>query len=98
MWFLAPKVVLCDQQYNAIKKLIPAASITLLTGEQADSWKEEVWEAVLSTTRIVVSTPAILRNALCHAFISMNQLGLIVIDEGNVMPHRCLSVRLTDSL
>lgn len=85
MWFLAPKVALCAQQYDAIKKLIPAASMTMLTGNEAvDTWKAGIWRAVLGGTRIVVSTPAILRDVLAHAFVSMDRLALIVIDEGKI--------------
>lgn len=58
----------------------------LLTGnENVDSWSERTWETVLKDTRIVVSTPAVLHDALCHAYVGMDMLALLVFDEA----HNC---------
>ena len=46
-------------------------------------WTEKrIWDAVLTNVNIVVSTYAVLYEALCHASISMETLALIVFDEG----------------
>jgi hypothetical protein len=46
-------------------------------------WTEKpIWDAVLTNVNIVVSTYAVLYEALCHASINMEALALIVFDEG----------------
>lgn len=52
-----------------------------------DRWTEQhLWDAVLSNTKIVVSTYQILLDALTHAFIRMESLALIIFDEGAFPP------------
>ena len=59
----------------------------ILTGsDNVDSWSEPTWASILKDTRIVVSTPQILDDALRHAFISMKTLALLVFDEA----HHCV--------
>lgn len=51
-----------------------------------DSWSEQaVWDAILLNVRIVVSTYQILADANAHAFVPLDSLSLIVIDEA----HNC---------
>lgn len=56
----------------------------LLTGaDNVDRWSEQrIWDAVLEEVRIVVSTHAVLADALSHGFVKMSRLALIVFDEG----------------
>lgn len=55
----------------------------LLTGQlNIDAWSPGVWPQILEGTRIIVSTFSILRDALDHAFVTMDMLALIVVDEG----------------
>lgn len=84
VWFLAPTVALCFQQHEVITSQIPNVQIRLLTGlDNVDRWTEKsVWDKVLQDIRIVVSTHAVLFDALTHGFIRMSQLALIVFDEG----------------
>lgn len=84
VWFLAPTVALCFQQHEVIASQIPNVQIRLLTGlDNVDRWTEKsVWDKVLQDIRIVVSTHAVLFDALTHGFIRMSQLALIVFDEG----------------
>ncbi|KAK3613521.1 Dicer-like protein 2 [Elasticomyces elasticus] len=52
-----------------------------------DHWGEKkIWDAALHQVRIVVSTHAVLVQALEHAFVSLSQLALIVFDEA----HHCM--------
>jgi len=45
--------------------------------------KPGVWDAVLKNVRIVISTYQILFDAaVSHAFVKIESLGLVVIDEG----------------
>ncbi|KAL4914388.1 hypothetical protein BDW62DRAFT_204654 [Aspergillus aurantiobrunneus] len=87
IWFLAPTVALCLQQHKAISLHIPAAKSRTLTGaDGVDRWTEQsVWDAVLDGIQVVVSTPAVLLDAMTHGFIRISRLGLIIFDEA----HHC---------
>jgi ERCC4-related helicase len=46
-------------------------------------WSDEhIWNAVLGDKRIVVSTHAVLADALAHGFVHISRLALLVFDEG----------------
>lgn len=84
IWFLAPSVELCEQQHNDLQRAMPAYKMRLLTGQDnVDKWSQQsTWDAALDQVRVVVSTHAILSDALRHAFVSLNGLALLVFDEG----------------
>jgi ERCC4-related helicase len=66
---------------------MPSIPARLLTGaSNVDTWSESVWAPVLKGTRIVVSTPKVLDDALHHGFVRMNTLALLVFDEA----HNCV--------
>lgn len=77
-------MILACQQFDVIKSQISSVQIRCLTSsDNVDRWTEkEQWDIVLAGIRVVVSTHAVLHDALCHAFISMESLALIVFDEG----------------
>jgi hypothetical protein len=53
--------------------------------ENVDRWtKKADWDVVLTNVKIVVSTYAVLHEALFHAFIKIESLALIVFDEGQL--------------
>lgn len=81
---MAPTVSLCEQQFEYIKSQISSVQVKFLSGaDDVDRWTEQsLWDAVLHNVKIVVSTYQILLDALAHAFIGMDKLGLIVFDEG----------------
>lgn len=55
----------------------------LLTGqENVETWSANIWDIILRDVRIVVSTYQVLLDALCHSFVKMERLALIVFDEG----------------
>ncbi|KAF5630542.1 Dicer 2 [Fusarium sp. NRRL 52700] len=87
VWFLGNTLGLVDQQYNVIKGQMPSVRMRLLTGQlNIDTWNPEVWTRILEGTRIIVSTFSVLRDALDHAFVTMDMLALIVFDE----VHNCV--------
>ena len=48
-----------------------------------DRWSEQsIWDAALDKQRVVVSTHAVLCDALRHGFVQISELALIVFDEG----------------
>ena len=57
----------------------------VLTGNDGcDRWSEQsVWDAVLLNVRIVVSTHQVLYEALCHGFVQLGGLALLVFDEAH---------------
>ena len=87
IWFLAPSVALCEQQHRTIISQLPAVRTKLLLGsDNVDRWGEQsVWDAVLSGLHVVVSTHAILSDALGHGFVRMRDLALIIFDEGKMV-------------
>lgn len=84
VWFLAPTVSLCEQQYKVISSQIPAVRSRTITGlDKVDLWTDQnIWDAALHDVRIVISTHQVLADALGHGFVRMSRLALIVYDEG----------------
>jgi hypothetical protein len=62
----------------------PGGEYKLLIGDDGvDRWSEQwIWDDALRGVRIVVSTHAVLADALAHRFVAMAKLALIVFDEG----------------
>ena len=79
-------MALCFQQHGVINSQIPSAKTRVLTGlDNVDRWTEQaIWNTVLQNVRVVVSTHAVLADALTHGFVRMSRLALIVFDEGSV--------------
>lgn len=84
VWFLAPTVALCTQQQEVISLHMPAVRIRLLIGsDNVDRWSEQrIWDAALKDVQVVVSTHAVLADALSHGFVRMRKLALLIFDEG----------------
>jgi hypothetical protein len=72
------------QQLCVLQSQISSVQTKSLTSlDNVDRWTEKsAWDTVLFNVNIVVSTYAILYDALCHAFVNMESLSLIVFDEG----------------
>ncbi|KAL6710677.1 Dicer-like protein 2 [Coniothyrium glycines] len=89
VWFLAPTVTLCEQQYEAFNTNLPGYGIQSMSGKDGvEHWTEQkTWDAVLHNVRIVISTHQVLLDALSHAFVRMNKLALLIFDEA----HHCTS-------
>ncbi|KAK3985567.1 hypothetical protein QBC44DRAFT_312117 [Cladorrhinum sp. PSN332] len=87
VWFLAPMVELAAQQFEVITSQIPEVQSKFISGaSNVDAWKMKpgVWDLVLTNVRIVVSTYQILFDAaVSHAFVKIETLGLVVIDEAH---------------
>ena len=86
VWFLAPQVALCMQQFEVMKKHLPAVNVKILTGaDNVEHWSnQKVWNAFLDGVQVVVSTHAVLADALTHGFVTMAKLALLVFDEGTL--------------
>jgi ERCC4-related helicase len=84
IWFLAPTVALCEQQHKVLSLHLPAIRVRLLVGrDNVDRWSSQhIWDAALCDARVVVSTHAVLADALSHGFVVMTKLALLIFDEG----------------
>ncbi|KAF8809234.1 P-loop containing nucleoside triphosphate hydrolase protein [Phlegmacium glaucopus] len=84
-WFFAPTVALCEQQKHVIADHIPV-SVGIVSGSnEPDQWGDAaLWERVLRTHRIIVSTPQVFLDALRHGYISLGRdISLLVFDEAH---------------
>ncbi|RAQ53124.1 ATP-dependent helicase dcl2 [Aspergillus flavus] len=87
-WFLTPTVALCLQQYEVIRSHLPAVRACTITGlDKVERWKSQyIWDELLKDKQVVVSTHAVLFEALTHGFVRISQLGLLIFDEA----HHCM--------
>jgi ERCC4-related helicase len=76
--------MLCEQQAQVLQTQIAFAQVRVLSSnERVEAWSStKVWDAALLNVKIVVSTPQVLLDALSHAFVRIDGLSLLVIDEG----------------
>ncbi|KAJ7707656.1 hypothetical protein B0H17DRAFT_972362 [Mycena rosella] len=84
-WFVAPTVALCEQQRLVIETALPV-SVGLISGSVApEQWKDAaLWRSVLTTHRIMVTTPQVLLDALRHGYVNMGKdIGLLIFDEAH---------------
>ncbi|KAF2219956.1 hypothetical protein BDZ85DRAFT_267874 [Elsinoe ampelina] len=85
IWFLANSVELCLQHYEILQQQLPAYRIIPLLGsDNTDKWSEQrLWSATLKGVHIVVGTPDVLKDALTHGFVRINQIRLLIFDEAH---------------
>lgn len=84
-WFFAPTVALCQQQKSVIQSYLPV-SVGLVTGaNEPGQWKNPLlWKTVLTTHRVVISTPQILLDALSHGYVILGRdISLLIFDEAH---------------
>jgi ERCC4-related helicase len=88
IWFMSPSVALSNQQYKVLNEYLAAYQVITLTGEdKVEKWTDQrLWNSVLSGVRVVVGTPAALKDALTHGFVRMQRFALLIFDEA----HRCI--------
>ncbi|KAI0697912.1 P-loop containing nucleoside triphosphate hydrolase protein [Cytidiella melzeri] len=84
-WFLAPTVALIEQQRDVIAAAIPVPVGLISGASEPDQWKDaKLWERVLTSYRIVVSTPQIVLDALRHGYIDLGaHISLLIFDEAH---------------
>jgi endoribonuclease Dicer len=78
-------VSLCKQQRNVIDAALPV-SVGLISGaDEPNQWKDaNLWRTVLSTHRIMVTTPQVLLDALRHAYVDLGRdISLLIFDEAH---------------
>jgi endoribonuclease Dicer len=48
-----------------------------------DLWVKETWDKIFADNMVIVCTAEILHQCLMHAFISMDQINLLIFDEAH---------------
>ncbi|KAK9924032.1 hypothetical protein M0R45_032421 [Rubus argutus] len=92
--FLVPKVVLVQQQADAIK-MHTDFKVGMYWGEMGvDFWDADVWKQQIEKYEVLVMTPAILLNNLRHSFFKLSMIKILIMDEchharGN-NPYACI--------
>ncbi|PON61647.1 DNA helicase, ATP-dependent, partial [Trema orientale] len=79
--FLAPTVHLVNQQFEIIKSHTQFEVGEYHGGKGVDDWTEKDWENEMNQHDVLVMTPQVLLDALKRAFLSLETVGLMVIDE-----------------
>nr|XP_027084395.1 endoribonuclease Dicer homolog 3-like [Coffea arabica] len=79
--FLAPSVRLVHQQYEVIKCHTELEVEELFGAKGIDDWHKETWEKAINAHDVLVMTPQILLDALRKAFMSLDVVCLMILDE-----------------
>ncbi|KAI4379952.1 hypothetical protein MLD38_006189 [Melastoma candidum] len=79
--FLAPTVVLVNQQYDEVKLLTDFQVGEYYGAKGIDEWNPSHWEKEIDEHNVLVMTPQILLNALRNGFLTMGMIRLMIIDE-----------------
>ncbi|KAK2391994.1 dicer [Trifolium repens] len=79
--FLAPTVHLVNQQYKNIKLNTDFQVEEYYGMKGVDTWNLKCWQKEISDNDVMVMTPQILLDALRKAFLSIEMIRLMVLDE-----------------
>ncbi|KAL8152481.1 hypothetical protein V2J09_010241 [Rumex salicifolius] len=78
--FLAPTVALVNQQASVIQEHTDF-KVGSFSGDDKCCSKHKDWDKVLEHFEVLVMTPIILYTALCHRFIKLEMITLLIFDE-----------------
>ncbi|KAF8036139.1 hypothetical protein BT93_C1979 [Corymbia citriodora subsp. variegata] len=81
MIFLAPTVHLVNQQYEFISSHTGLQVGEYYGAKGIDEWNVKSWEKEISERDVLVMTPQILLDALRKAFLNLDMVSLMIIDE-----------------
>ncbi|XP_050366617.1 endoribonuclease Dicer homolog 3a-like [Argentina anserina] len=81
MIFLAPTVHLVHQQFEVIKEHTSFEVEEYYGAKGVDAWDKEHWEEEFKAHDILVMTPQILLDALRKAFLTIEAVCLLIMDE-----------------
>lgn len=79
--FLAPNVALTEQQGVVLREYLKCSVSVYNSNRGVDAWDRDQWLGDFDRNDLFVMTPQVLLDNLMRAYISMNQLALIVFDE-----------------
>ncbi|KAK8543151.1 hypothetical protein V6N13_136315 [Hibiscus sabdariffa] len=79
--FLAPTVHLVNQQFEYVKIHTSLEVEQYYGAKGVNDWNSDCWEKEIKEHDVLVMTPQILLNALRKAFLSLEMMSLMIIDE-----------------
>lgn len=79
--FLAPTVHLVNQQYEVIKSQTNFRVGEYYGSKGIDEWSLKTWEKEIDEHDVLVMTPQILLDALRKAFLNLEMVSLVILDE-----------------
>ncbi|PWA72681.1 dicer-like 2 [Artemisia annua] len=79
--FLVPTVVLVKQQAEAVREHLDLKVEEYWGEKGVDYWKATAWKKEQYENQLLVMTPAILKDALAHSYLSLSQIKLLIFDE-----------------
>ena len=78
-------VPLVHQQTRFLGKNLAVPVLPLFGGGKEDLWQRPEWERILAQNTVIVCTPAVLDQALFHAYVNIPEVSLLIFDEA----HHC---------
>ncbi|KAL6922751.1 hypothetical protein FSST1_000025 [Fusarium sambucinum] len=83
-FFLVEKVALCEQQHDFLNNHLGGHSIAIFTGDTTRLKKDKkYWDTQFTPNMVVVCTADILLDCLNNAFITMEQINVLIFDEAH---------------
>ena len=82
---MTPSKPLSEQQCRVLQQHLPAYHVKSLTGaDELEKWTDKhMWKDFTTGVHVVVGTPAVLVEALTHAFVKISDLSLCIFDEAH---------------
>ncbi|KAI0508772.1 hypothetical protein F5B22DRAFT_383299 [Xylaria bambusicola] len=81
--FLVDKVALVHQQFRVLEENLDF-QMESFTGESGGPiYTREFWSEMTNNKTVIVCTAEILHQCLCHSFIRMEQINLLIFDEAH---------------
>ena len=82
---MTPSKPLSEQQCRVLQQHLPAYHVKSLTGaDELEKWTDKhMWKDFTTGVHVVVGTPAVLVEALTHAYVKISDLSLCIFDEAH---------------
>ncbi|KAG9246055.1 dicer-like protein [Calycina marina] len=82
-FFLVDSVTLVFQQHAVLKANLDQPMNMFCGDMGTDLWNPEIWAKHLNENMVIVCTAEVLRHCLAHAFITIEQINLLIFDEAH---------------
>ncbi|KAI1274314.1 hypothetical protein F5Y07DRAFT_220865 [Xylaria sp. FL0933] len=82
-FFLVDKVALVHQQYRVLETNLDFKMDSITGDSGAVIYTKEFWSQIIDQKTVIVCTAEILHHCLCHSFIRMEQVNLLIFDEAH---------------
>ncbi|KAI0432759.1 hypothetical protein F5Y09DRAFT_353064 [Xylaria sp. FL1042] len=82
-FFLVDKVALVHQQYRVLETNLDFDMDSFTGNSGAVLYTKEFWSQTIHKKAVIVCTAEVLHHCLCHSFIQMEQVNLLIFDEAH---------------